>query len=302
MPPCLSAAGLADQAREINRRGEQGDRKMVLKALHPFLDDCRVAAICISNTPLDAANSNRMVTLTRSRQQFADLCVLAMGCLGFAEPMSADAKGIVEGLCQAYIKLQELQAQEGFAISFHDRDFIYTLRHLNRSSASPAARVNPTKLLHALEENFNGVPADQFHKIVQTFFDGVDAALKRERDDNEFLVPTNEPREMLDIIRSHLYAKPAAGKESIHQLKPRFILLIDPSPDDLAVRLMASAGVLKEGCRVLHVSPFVNDSTQAHLSRYVSETKFLMEKGETVIMINAESILGSFFDLFNQVR
>ncbi|CAF4865675.1 unnamed protein product, partial [Rotaria magnacalcarata] len=39
---------------------------MVLKVLHPYLDECKVAFVAIANKSFDAANANRMICIYRS--------------------------------------------------------------------------------------------------------------------------------------------------------------------------------------------------------------------------------------------
>jgi hypothetical protein len=293
----VDEAGLADQARELTSRGDKGERKMVLKALHPFLDGCQVASVCISNSAFDAANANRMVTLLRSKQELADLRVLARGVLGYKGAESSIREDcIVEGLCLGYMGLQ--QDAHTYTLSYHDRDLIYTLRHLNRHSAGARAEVTPRALLHALEENFNGVPHGEFRRVVDTFFCHVAAQLGEVDESWTFAVPEDD-RDTMEIIRAHLYDQPARGKAEAHQLKPRFVLLIDPSDDDSAIRLLQAWEVLGGAdSHVLHVSPFAGDSEPGkHSPRYISQVKLLMETGAKVLKVNAESILGSFYDL-----
>ncbi len=45
---------------------------MVLKVLHPYLDECKVAFVAVANKAFDAANANRMICVYRSRPSEAD--------------------------------------------------------------------------------------------------------------------------------------------------------------------------------------------------------------------------------------
>jgi hypothetical protein len=39
---------------------------MVLKVLHPYLDECKLAFVALPNKSFDAANANRMICIYRS--------------------------------------------------------------------------------------------------------------------------------------------------------------------------------------------------------------------------------------------
>ena len=56
--------------------GLPDERKMILKSLHPFLDEPKVSFVAASNRAFDAANSNRMMTIYRSHLTEKDLYVL----------------------------------------------------------------------------------------------------------------------------------------------------------------------------------------------------------------------------------
>jgi hypothetical protein len=58
------------------------EKKMVLKVLHPYLDECRVAFVAVANKSFDAANANRMICIYRSLPSKDDQKILAYGCLG----------------------------------------------------------------------------------------------------------------------------------------------------------------------------------------------------------------------------
>ncbi|CAF4736493.1 unnamed protein product, partial [Rotaria sp. Silwood2] len=58
------------------------EKKMILKVLHPYLDDCKVAFVAVANKAFDAANANRMICIYRSLPSKEDQKILAYGCLG----------------------------------------------------------------------------------------------------------------------------------------------------------------------------------------------------------------------------
>jgi hypothetical protein len=42
------------------------EKKMVLKVLHPYLDECKVSFVAVANKSFDPANANRMICIYRS--------------------------------------------------------------------------------------------------------------------------------------------------------------------------------------------------------------------------------------------
>ena len=55
------------------------EKKMVLKVLHPYLDECKVAFVSVANKAFDAANANRMVCIYRSLPSKEDQRILTYG-------------------------------------------------------------------------------------------------------------------------------------------------------------------------------------------------------------------------------
>ncbi len=83
------------------------ENKMVLKVLHPYLDECHVSFVAIANKSFDAANANRMICVYRSLPSQIDQQVLAYGCIGLPfNKNSSQTKSyldnIIIGLCEGY--------------------------------------------------------------------------------------------------------------------------------------------------------------------------------------------------------
>eukprot|EP01043_Picozoa_sp_COSAG02_P017654 COSAG02_NODE_804_length_16991_cov_2.687840_4_plen_569_part_00 len=337
------------------------EKKMVLKVLHPFLDEHRVAAVVISNVPLDAANANRLIEVHRGLASDDDLEVLARGCLGVEDDLVTDEMAkIVTGLCQGYKKVIECSKRvlvEGriacgqeaevcgltdleylnrstaivkafdseanvYEVSitlggepeqvppisaenlrriemtkvfptFHFRDFIYLLRHINRvrDPDDQLTSLNADTLFKALECNFGGIPDDEFRHLAEIFFSEVSKSL----DDDEFVVPPEKDmRTPLEVFRQSLEdAKETThGSEEYSELHPRFKLIIDSSEDDSAARLLETVGV--DFDRVFRMSDFPDDNTELHYARLISEIKMSMERGDTILLIDTDRIQGSF--------
>ena len=83
------------------------------------------------------------------------LQVLARGCLGIVgEEIGIFEECLIQGLCKAYLQLAEVDdtrlTKGPTAVAFHDRDFIYSLRHLNRQSPGKERALDGSHLCAAL--------------------------------------------------------------------------------------------------------------------------------------------------------
>ncbi|CAF3853458.1 unnamed protein product [Rotaria sp. Silwood1] len=282
------------------------EKKMVLKVLHPYLDDCKVAFVAVANKAFDAANANRMIRIYRSLPSEEDQKVLAYGCLGLQLEQRQENKynrldKIIYGLCQGYRKI--LRSPDIPHI-FHDRDFIYMLRelrfelmNLNEIEHTSIGEITPCSLLRALEDNFNGVRSEEFDKLVNTFATAVGeqcpdfCSLITEKQHNQRNVPTILRSSMkLDPIRRRLYG--------------RYKLVIDESEDESAVRLLFQLGILNSDpsqTTVFRMSDFPDDvDNELRNVEILSNIKLCMETGKTILMINTGRIHGSLYDVFNQ--
>ncbi|CAF1625327.1 unnamed protein product, partial [Adineta ricciae] len=279
------------------------EKKMVLKVLHPYLDECKVAFVAVANRAFDAANANRMICVYRSLPSKDDQKILAYGCLGLQtdhnQPVADDyLQKIIYGLCQGY---RRVLIAPDIPHIYHDRDFIYMLREL-RFELTPTtndvdqeirfAGITPVSLLRALEDNFNGISQTEFERLVEIFFKAV-----QEQYPN-FKIPIhrrNVPRILgesmkLDSVRRRLYG--------------RYKLIIDESEDESAVRLLSQSGILNldpNRTTVFRMSDFPDDiDNELRNVEILSTIKLCMETGKTILMVNTGRIHGSLYDVFNQ--
>ncbi len=130
-----------------------------LKALHYYLDNPEVSFVAITNHPLDAAKTNRAVSLYRPESSLEDLKTLAKECL---TSIDVHSERVVELLCSAY---SSLMMESKWASFFGLRDFIYFLIYLRSNYVN---RISDQEVISALERNFGGT-AD-FPEICQKFF------------------------------------------------------------------------------------------------------------------------------------
>jgi len=279
---------------------------MVLKVLHPYLDECQVSFVAIANKSFDAANANRMICIYRSLPSPIDQQVLAYGCLGLSfnknspQQSKTHLDNIIIGLCEGY---RELLANEDIPRIFHDRDFIYMLRELRfelpvADEDTNLNGIQPISLLHALEDNFNGISSNQFKILVEIFFRTVKSRSP------QFILPIG--RRNQDVYRD----VPSILHESMkldskrRRLYGRYKLIIDESEDDSAIHLLLQTGILdsdRNRTTIFRMSDFADDSdNELHNVKILSDIKLCMETGKTILMVNTSRIHGSLYDVFNQ--
>lgn len=154
----MDEAGLPEQAHES------------LKVLHYLLEHPIVSFVAITNHPLDAAKTNRAVSVYRQETVSAsggDLTVLARDCLEVDQESTA-----VKRLCASYSKLMMDKRVSDF---YGLRDFIYFLIYLRRTtnrtdrSNSEFLNVASKQITYSLERNFGGVEPSLFLDVRANF-------------------------------------------------------------------------------------------------------------------------------------
>jgi hypothetical protein len=277
------------------------EKKMVLKVLHQYLDESKVAFVAIANKPFDAANANRMICIYRSLPSEDDQKILAYGCLGL-KYVHNQLENIIYGLCQGY---RRILSSPNIPHIFHDRDFIYTLRELrfelsniNEDQESGIGEITPRSLLRALEDNFNGIKQNEFEELVRIFFKSVEEKcpnfllpIERQQDKLYRDIPTILRQSMkLDSKRRRLYG--------------RYKLIIDESEDESAVHLLSQTGILDSDpnrTTIFRMPDFPDDiDDELRNVEILSTIKLCMETGKTILMVNTGRIHGSLYDVFNQ--
>ncbi|CAM4822618.1 unnamed protein product [Rotaria magnacalcarata] len=282
------------------------EKKMVLKVLHPYLDECKVAFVAVANKAFDAANANRMICIYRSLPSQHDQRILAYGCLGLQSELQESTiddrlEIIISGLCQGYRRM--LQSPDIPHI-FHDRDFIYMLRELrfelmnsNEIEKTSIGEITPRSLLRALEDNFHGVRPDEFNKLVDIFA----ASVGEQCPDFLRLITQKQQtqRNIPEILRNSMKLDPTRRR-----LYGRYKLIIDESEDESAVRLLFQLGILDSDpnrTTVFRMPDFPDDvDNELRNVEILSNIKLCMETGKTILMINTGRIHGSLYDVFNQ--
>ena len=125
-----------------------------LKVLHYHLDRREVCFVAISNHMLDAAKTNRAVSLYRSEPSIDELRTLAKGCI-CDTPNNPPAElkkdiDIIVKFCPIYHSFME---RPEFRKFYGLRDFIHFINYLKRNRRKG---ISDILVLEALERNFNG--------------------------------------------------------------------------------------------------------------------------------------------------
>ena len=149
----MDEAGLPEESHES------------LKVLHYHLDRQEVSFVAITNHTLDAAKTNRAVSLYRPEASEKDLETLAKGCLCSdpenPEPeLRSDLNTIVK-FCAPY---SHHMSKPEFRHFFGLRDFIHFVNYLRRHRLQ---LLTPNLVIEALERNFNG--SEYSERIYKSF-------------------------------------------------------------------------------------------------------------------------------------
>jgi hypothetical protein len=179
---------------------------MPLKVLHKLLDEAagKQALVGISNWSLDPAKMNRAVHLFRPAPTAADLAVTAAGIV--------EGEGLrpyLKALADAYhitIERQKRKYEGETQADFWGlREFYSLIKKINtdvqllRARGQPAD-LRPLQLLHSLQRNFGGRPADM-DEVLGTFFE----ALGQQQ-----MLATLPRQPLLGLIRDNLQAQQTA--------------------------------------------------------------------------------------------
>lgn len=150
----------------LDEAGLPEDSHESLKVLHYHLDQQEICFLAISNHVLDAAKSNRAVSLFRSQSSEHDIRNLAEGCIATASGPSGDNLGstkLVQGCCAAYLQLMK---SPQFSSRFGLRDLIHFFTYLHRRRCHNEV-VTAQTVMDAIERNFNS--GDDFNQICDFF-------------------------------------------------------------------------------------------------------------------------------------
>ena len=135
----------------MDEAGLPEERHESLKVLHYHLDKRELSFVAITNHALDAAKTNRAISLYRPETSTEDLEILAIDLLHSEEPITELENDIVKKFCSAFSALME---EPKFKSFFGLRDFLHFVRFLRKKRGNGV--LNEEIVLEALERNFNG--------------------------------------------------------------------------------------------------------------------------------------------------
>lgn len=268
----------------MDEAGLPEERHESLKVLHYHLDKQEVSFVAITNHVLDAAKTNRAVSLFRPEASEEDLHTLAIGCMCMKQ--TRETPEVVKDLCSPYSRSMN---DPNFSSFFGLRDFIQFLNYLRRKQ-DQKIRLTPQLVMQALERNFNG--HDQFDNISKRFLCAFDKNMQP---------PENFPkkRHILGVLQESMQDSPSSSLD-LAENEVRYKLIIDPSEDDSVVRLLFSFGILeRNNTRMFVCSDFPGDGQLQKIDTIAAIRHSAMQ-GHTVIMSQTDDIHESFYDLFNQ--
>ena len=280
----------------MDEAGLPEEEKESLKVLHYYLEGhmstAKVGFVAITNHVLDAAKSNRCVSLLRQDPSEKEMLQIAEGVLynrvQGAKLVNFGGKKLkmetfASKLCTAYKAIISLKDFDTF---YGLRDFIYFLKSVKQRSeyAEQTIKVTLENVIRALERNFNGVHTHDFERLVQTFLQKCFHA-----------VPPNLRdllRSPLDVVREAL--------STVNASETRYTLIVDECRDDSILRILNNEGLLELSKKTLF--KFSNLAENSHLERLtlVSGVKFAAAQGSKVVLSQTDSVNESFYDLFNQ--
>ena len=268
----------------MDEAGLPEERHESLKVLHYHLDRQEVSFVAITNQVLDAAKTNRAVSLFRPKASDEDLHTLAMGCLCIKSNQGTPE--VVKNLCWPYTQIMK---DEKFSTFFGLRDFIQFLSYIRRMQERKIS-LSPQLVMHALERNFNGHV--EFDHISELFLRSFDKSIKPSEN-----LPGK--RLILNVLMESMKDSPSSSQD-LTENEVRYKLIIDPSEDDSLVRLLFSFGILeRENTRVFVCSDFPGDGQLQKIDTIAAIRHSAMQ-GHTVVMSQTDDIHESFYDLFNQ--
>ena len=270
----MDEAGLPEESHES------------LKVLHPYLDKQEVSFVAITNHILDAAKTNRAVSLYRPEASNEDLEALVKAYLSHEPAIFAevDVQTVIK-MCQPY---SDYMKSPDFSSFFGLRDFMQFVSYIQRSCDENEA-ISPQLVLQALERNFNGT--DEFDDICEKFFKAIGAS---------FTSIQQHRRQTIDILLESLKEKPLAKKENKYtENEVRYKLVIDPSEDVSLIRAMFSVHAMdRRNTHLFVCSDFPEDSEVQKINT-IAAIRHSATKGHTIVLTQADDILESFYDLFN---
>eukprot|EP01132_Coremiostelium_polycephalum_P003790 gene3790-4715_t len=277
----------------LDEAGLVNENHSPMKVMHDYLDKVAqksdkkhlstdIAIIILSNKVLDAAKTNRMLVLIHPPGiSESDEKSLVRGCLYNNKVSTEYEEMITNGLSKAYKNVNNYSKDIKENL-FHQRDFVFFLRHLKQYS-----KITPETLLKSLERNFSGIPYNKFKELAKEFFRSIQLPLP----DAELFKDNTITR-----ISEALTDKIDDGI-NINTSPFRYMMLFDPTENESSLAILRETGIKFE---VIRVGGFEKDTTSEALVEVVSQIKNAMATGGTIVLVNTQLIDTCFYDVFNR--
>eukprot|EP01133_Synstelium_polycarpum_P005683 gene5683-6567_t len=278
-----------------------------MKIMHDYLDKVSIklrhtkvdiAIVILSNRILDAAKTNRTIVLVHPEQITSDdEKALVLGVL-FNNDLKPDAhhESMASALCQAYKQVNR-HTLSTKANLFHQRDFVYFLRHLARSMQLRGDRsvLHGVDLLAAIERNFGGIPNNDLGRLTHEFF----GRLERHQFFKSGDVDEQRYRDNTIQRIEESLGEVCNVADNPNTSAFRYMMLIDPTDNETALHMLRELD-LKRDLTIIRVGGFTGDTTNEALVKVVSQIKNAMYQGGTVVLVNTGLISACFYEVFNR--
>lgn len=320
----------------MDEAGLPEDGRESLKILHYYLENhnhvsAKVSFVAISNHLLDAAKSNRCVLLSRAKPDIIELMNVARGCFGSdserrsfistvhgyhsdgsigrleLDPFDPNHPGILRLLSETYDACMSEQRRfrqfsgdrpppKDFVTFFGLRDFMHFVKLLHRLARYNRFKITRSMIVEALSRNFNGVDPSHLREIVEYFM---------------IPFPNSECKSSIGensiVLRNPFYLLKDSLGECTAGAGPvnRYKMIIDTTLDDSILRALkyALASLCGKNSAsnggVLKLSNFPEESLHEQI-KFVSQVKWMAEKGQMALLSQIAPVNECFYDLFNQ--
>ncbi|PAA65746.1 hypothetical protein BOX15_Mlig015539g1 [Macrostomum lignano] len=265
---------------------------MPLKTLHPLLEDGfingdgltaeeklrkKIGFIGISNWALDPAKMNRGLYVQRDVPTEDELVETAKGICGRDD--SGPIVNYLEPLAKFYraIYKETLKVREFFGL----RDFFSLVKHLaawskasQTSQPSLVSSLSDELLTTALLRNFSGFDINPVKLYAR-------------------LVGPDNSGTLHKLANRSVVAEALASRGELDQ---RYLLFITENYSGFRVVLRQITGPAS----VIFGSSFPRDQAYTKICKDINRIKICMERGETVVLMNMDSLYESLYDVLNQ--
>ncbi|XP_077861744.1 E3 ubiquitin-protein ligase rnf213-alpha-like [Saccoglossus kowalevskii] len=270
--------------------------KMPLKTLHPLLETGsiydevtkeepykKVGFIGLSNWPLDPAKMNRGITVVTDVPDTNELVKSARSICGSLKLVD----GLLEPISKAYKKIFDkcLEIREYFGL----RDFYSLIKMVHTFCLQQDEVPSWNVLKHFVLRNFDG--HDQINPE-ETFKEYCEKHCSKNRSDESAIHCT-----VMGLVKSNLDSDGSTGEN-------RYLLLMTKNNAAYKIircnKINGTPLLNERKILVIYGSKFKADQEYSQICKNVMRLKYAMENGETVVLIKAENVYESLYDVMNQ--